>query len=1025
MRKLPFLGLALLLLASQLLFAQTKTISGKVTDSKDGSPLQGVSVQVKGSTTGTVTATDGSFSIVAPASASTLVISSLGFDSKEVAVTGASLSISLVNSESRSLDEIVVVGYGTNSKRNLAGNIAQVKGADIRNLPVPDLTAALQGRAAGVFVEAGNGKVGEGIKMRIRGSSSIAGSNEPLYVVDGVPVVGGLSGSATADINFNDVESFEILKDASAAAIYGSRASNGVVLITTRRGKAGKTSFNVSSQYGWNKPTNDDRGFLNAKEYIDYFTMAAENAAKYHYNRADNWRGYASEQAAINDMLTYVRGRFNRYSGGTDWANGAVNTNWEKLAFQDADNGQIDVSASGGNDKTKFFLSGNTSKQDGILIGNKFKKSGARLNLDNEATSWLKLGFNLSITKVDRDRVPADNQFTTPMQIVALSPITPVRDPEGNLYNTPTTTYYNPLLDYEGATWKLQSWRNQGKVFADVSLLKGLTFRSELGLDVINQDEERYWGPNTLTGNVSPTVKGVASNSFYRNTRTLIGNYLSYGTTIAGMHKIDANVGMSYENIRSRYATVGGQGFPDETLRTLASASEITSGSASIDEDALVSYFGRATYVFDKKIIVNASARVDGSARFGKDHKYGFFPAASLGWILSDYDFLKSSSFISFLKPRVSYGVTGNNAIGLYAANRTYAPSSYALVPALALASPGNDDLKWETTEQLDAGLEFGFFKGRLTGEFDYYVKKTKDLLYSQPTTSISGVTTVVSNIGSMENKGVEFVLNSTNIATRDFTWTSSFNIARNKNKVTKLDGEQTVIRGDARFANSIVVGQPIGIFYGVKYAGVDVQNGDPLFYEADGKTTTNDYSLAGTDFIIGDPNPDWIGGLTNTVAYKGLELSFMFQGVFGNQVQDGAGGFMSASADWFDNQTRDQLNSWKKPGDITNVPEARLNRFGDFASPSISSRYISDAGYVRLKTVSLGYTLPKSVTTRLRINSARFFVTGVNLLTITDYKGWDPEVNTDYRSGNVNQGSDFYAAPQIKSIVFGLTLGL
>lgn len=298
-------------------------------------------------------------------------------------------------------------------------------------------------------------------------------------------------------------------------------------------------------------------------------------------------------------------------------------------------------------------------------------------------------------------------------------------------------------------------------------------------------------------------------------------------------------------------------------------------------------------------------------------------------------------------------------------------------------------------------------------------------MLLAVPTPSPSGTTSVLGNIGEMENKGIEFSLNTVNVSSKDFKWTTSINVARNKNKMLKLDGEQTeILSNDARYANAVIIGQPIGIFYGAKFAGADPANGDPLFYLQDGKTTTNVYDDAGK-FIVGDPNPDWIGGISNTLTWKGLELNFLFQGVFGNQVTDGGGGFMSASGDWFDNQTRDQLKRWQNPGDITNVPQARLNRWGDFDSPSFSSRYVYDASYVRLKNLTLAYNLPSAIANRIKLSNARFYVSGVNLVTITDYPGWDPEVNTDYRAGNVNQGGDFYAAPQIKSIVVGLTIGL
>ena len=388
---------------------------------------------------------------------------------------------------------------------------------------------------------------------------------------------------------------------------------------------------------------------------------------------------------------------------------------------------------------------------------------------------------------------------------------------------------------------------------------------------------------------------------------------------------------------------------------------------------------------------------------------------------------MKSVNWLSFLKIRGSYGIVGNNTgIGFYSANAQYGSVKYGTSPGgLGISNFGNDDLRWEKVATTDIGLEFGLFKNRISAEFSWYNKKTTDMLLAVPTTSPSGTTSVLGNIGEMENKGIELSLNTINIAGKNLKWTTNINIARNKNRVLKLDGEQKeILSNDSRYANAVIIGQPLGVFYGVKYAGVDPTNGDPIYYNPDNKTTTNVYDDAGK-FIIGDPNPDWIGGINNTVSYKGLELSVLFQGVFGNQVQDGGGGFMSASGDWFDNQTRDQLKRWQNPGDITDVPQARLNRWGDFDSPQMSTRYVYDASYVRLKNLTLAYNLPTSVANKLKISYARFYVSGVNLHTFTKYPGWDPEVNTDYRSGNVNQGSDFYAAPQIKSIVVGLTIGL
>ncbi len=1021
MRKLLFLLISFLTISSQS-WAQTREVTGKVTD-VNGAPLSGVSVKVKGSNAGTSTGDDGTYSIVLPKRLNTLIFSSIGFDDQEVDVKGSVINITL-SQTSKNLNEVVITGYGTQVKRDVTSVIARVKGSDVQNMPVADLSQTLQGRAAGVFVEAQNGKIGEGIKIRIRGASSLNGSNEPLYVVDGVPLVGGVYGSASSDINFNDVESFEILKDASAAAIYGSRAANGVILITTKRGKAGKTRFTLNTQYGVQNPTNK-RGFLNAAEYIELFKEAAVNTAKYHYNRAGNWRGYASEAAAIADMTTYVENRFTRYSGYSDWRTLQTNSNWEDAAFnEDARTSNIELSAQGGTERNKFYFSGGINDQDGILIANKFKRLSLRFNMDNQLNSWLKMGLNMSLSKTDRKRLSADNAFNTPMQLVAMSPITPFRNQAGVLYNTPTTTYYNGLIDVEDAENNARGYRNQGNIYAESRIAKGLTLRNELGLDMVNQSDERFWGSRTDGG---AGIGGAAWAQWFRNTRWTTNNYFNYVTTIKDKHKVDATLGMSFENRYDEYSFVEGENFADESIKTLAGAGTITGGSTTHDMNNLVSYFARANYSFNRKYLISLNARIDGDSRFGSNYKYGTFPSVSAGWIISDEEFMKNTKWLSFLKLRASYGIVGNNSgVGFYSSIPQYGSIKYGTTGAgLGITNFGNDDLRWEKVTTTDVGFEFGLFNNRLSGEFSWYNKKTTDMLLAVPTPSPSGTTSVLGNVGEMENKGVEISLNSTNVVTRNFKWTTSINAARNKNKMLKLDGQQKeILPSDARYSNAVIIGQPIGIFYGVKYAGVDPANGDPLFYEQDGKTTTNVYGDAGK-FIIGDPNPDWIAGISNTISWKGLELNFLFQGVFGNQVQDGAGGFMSASADWFDNQTRDQLKRWKNPGDITNVPQARLNRFGDFDSPSMSSRYVYEASYVRLKNLTLGYNLPQNILSKAKLSNARIYVSGVNLLTFTKYPGWDPEVNTDYRAGNVNQGSDFYAAPQIKSIVVGLTVGL
>ena len=1012
MRKKLSILASFLLMTVQLLVAQNKTISGKVSDA-NGSPIAAASVTAKGTQIGTATKEDGTFTLVVPASTKALVISSIGYASTEAVLTGASLNIVLKNNVNTDA-EVIVVGYGTKLKKDLTGNISRIKGTEIANTPVANFTQALQGRAAGVFVEANNGKVGEGVKVRIRGTTSITGNNAPLYVVDGVPINSDpISGNSLADLNSNDIETFDILKDASAAAIYGSRAANGVVLITTKKGRAGKTNLSVNMQYGSNMPTGY-RGFLDAKEYVDLLREAAINSDKIEGVDPLDPTQYAGS------WLQFAEKRLTRYSGWSDWKKLETNTNWEKLAFnQDAKTKSFDVNASGGNEKTRFYISGSYANQDGIIVGNNFSRISSRINLDHEVSSKLKVGFNLGLARTISNRVSNDNDFSTPIQLVALSPITPLRDKNGVMYDRPTTTYYNGLIELESSKYVSTIFRNIGSAYLNYKIVKDLVFKSEFGIDLQNQTDDQYSGSRSINGSAT---NGFGAYDGYRAFTYNTNNYFNYAKAF-GDHDLDFTLGMSFQKSSAEANRVTGEDFPDDYLQTLASAGRITGGYSSKSDYSILSYFSRLNYKFNNKYLVGLSGRMDGSSVFGANNRYGFFPAVSAGWIISEEDFMKSLDWLSFLKIRASYGISGSDGVPNRFASRTlYSSSKNNNSSALVASQIGNPNLKWEKSTQLDLGIDFGVFNNRLTGEIDYYTRNTSDLFYNVPIPGTTGFASWLVNIGSMENKGLELVLNSVNITNKDFKWTTSLNVSKMENKITKLDGDQTTIPGnDGRYLNSLIVGQPIGVFYGPKFVGADKDNGDALYLKEDGKTTTNDYNEAG-NFVVGNPNPDMIAGLQNTLNYKGVELSVLFQGVFGNQILNGAGGFMSASFDWFDNQTRDQLNRWQKKGDVTMVPQLRLGYGNGIGA---SSRYVEDGDYIRLKNVTLAYNLPKALLNRVKLSSARVYFTGVNLATFTKYSGWDPEVNTDYRASNRNQGGDFYAAPQIKSLTFGINLGL
>ncbi len=1022
MRKLLFLVISLLTIGQ--VWAQTKEVTGKVTDAKDGSPLVGATVKVKGVSKSTVTDAAGAFRISFTGNSATLQISSVGFESQEVSVTGGDVSIAMTVSTT-SLNEVVVVGYGTKIKRDITGSVAKVSAKEIGNTPVTSFESALQGRAAGVQITQQNGKLGQGINIRIRGSASVTAGNEPLYVVDGIPLIttnlssNGAQTNPLTDININDIESIEILKDASAAAIYGSRASNGVVLITTKKGKSGKSKIEFSYMTGLQTPTNKME-FMNAQEYVEYFRLAAA-AAK----RID----------PSFDYVAFNESRLQRYSAGnTDYQTYKVNTDWQEQAFQRAPISQYDMNFSGGNDKTTYFMSGQYLDQTGIIVRNSFKRYNGRLNVDQKLNNWLNVGMNMSFARSLNKRVSNDNAFSTPLQIVALSPITPVIDPRtgqtsGALDlntgrpNTNFPVYYNPMLSVENGFYNTITNRTLGNLYANITLAKGLTFRSEFGVDQLNQNEENYNGRLTARNSGVPSGSGFNSSDQILNYNT--NNFLRYFKTFNEKHDVDVVAGMSFQEYKLTSNSASGEQFPSDAFKKIASAASKTDAQSSETQFAFLSYFARANYKFNNKYLLALSGRYDGSSRFGANNRYGFFPAVSAGWIISEEKFMERVQWMSFLKLKTSYGLTGNAEIGNFASRGLFSgDAGYGGIPGTRPTQLANPNLKWETTASFDVGIETGILNNRIVIEADYYTRNTKDLLLSVEVPGTSGFASQIQNKGRLENKGFEITFTSENIVKRDFRWTTSINFSRNRNKITDLAGQE--LGGGQNRARE---GQALGVFVAREFAGADPANGDALYYKntlkADGtrdRSTTNDYNQA-EEVIIGNPNPDFIYGVRNTFNYKGIELEVLLQGVQGNELYYGGGQYMSASgSNGYDNQTRDQLNSWKKPGDITNVPEARL-----FLANGVdpSSRYIADGSFMRVKSVTLGYTLPQAITQKLKIERARVYLRGQNLFTSTKYQGWDPEVNADFQASNINQGVDFYSAPQIRAIVFGINIGL
>jgi len=1019
--------------------AQNRKISGVVTNAEDNSILPGVTVTAKGfAGVGTITDFNGKYSLDVPAGATVLEFSFIGMETQEIVIgTGSTIDVALMPS-SIDIEEVMVVGYGTQIKSKITGNISNVKGEALKNTPVPSVQQALQGKTAGVFIEAANGKSSSITRMRIRGSSSVTATNEPLFIVDGVPVSteslnqSGAAINPLTSINVNDIESVDVLKDASSTAIYGSRGANGVVLITTKKGKAGATKINVNMQYGFSNPSNY-REFMNTDQFIAYFREAAYNS--------DMLEGYDSKNVPgdyAGSWLQSAERRFKRYSGwaavldpsqtvaGKDFVNSSVNTDWQKEAFQTGGLQMVDLSASGGTDKLKYYLSGSYNNQQSIIVGNGLERFSARLNVDNKINSFLEIGLTQSVSRTNIMQVAADNAFSSPMQLVALAPITPVRDLNGVLYGTPTTTYYNGLIDVEDAQRNILETRSTTNGYLKISLIKGLSWRNEFGFDLYNLKENSRYGKRTDSGQ---GVNGYGFSNYGQNQNLIGKSYFDYVASF-GDYSVSAVAGTEMQVGAVDNAYVEGQNFASEDLKTLAAAGVITNGSSSRSHVAFLSYFSRVNFDFKSKYLFTAAARIDESSRFGVDNRRGFFPALSAGWVLTKEDFLANNSIVSFLKIRSSYGLTGNAGIGNFAHLGLYGVSSYNSAPGLTPSQIVNKNLGWESTAQSDFGLDFGFFQNRISGEIDYYSKNTDDLLLDIPVPATSGFLVQTRNIGSVQNKGFEFLLNTNNLI-GNFKWNTSFNISINKNEVTNLGGLDVIDAGSSRFMNVVKVGQPLGVFYGAEYAGVDPATGDAIWYknekDASGNiinpdATTNDFGLA--NFIeLGKPTPDLIGAITNTLQYKGLELAFTFQGVTGNKIHLAGDTYMAANGAWYDNQTVDQLGSWKKPGDITTIPQARLGYSN--GDQGRSSRFLSDGSYIKLRSLTVSYTLPFNLVKKLKMDNVRVYMQGQNLYTFTKYVGWDPEVSTDFAVSNIVSGVDFYSAPQPRSITFGLSIGL
>ncbi|MDO7885253.1 SusC/RagA family TonB-linked outer membrane protein [Hymenobacter cheonanensis] len=1003
----------LLVMAALPAIAQTQAVTGRVVGT-DGSPVPGATVVERGTTNGVSSGADGNFTLAVQPGA-TLIISSVGYTSQTVAVGGRSTINITLAASATDLAEAVVVGYGSQSKADVTGAVTQISGSVVENQPVTSFEQSIQGRTPGVVINQGSGKLGQGINIQVRGTSSVTASNRPLYVIDGAPITfqdqsqaGDEPLNPLADLNPNDIESISILKDASASAIYGSRASNGVVLITTKKGRQGATKVNVGYYYGTSAPTRF-RQFLNADQYRTLLGESMTNGLN--ISATDPNADYANLTEAF------------LYEGGIDY-NSTYNTPWDRLAFRnqgkyklfgsDAANlAQYDFSAAGGDAKTRFYLSGTFNDQKGIIIGNRFRRGSIRLNIDHNIFESLKVGLNVSLARTVNDRVSGDNAFSNPLQLNALTPLQPEFDPTTGRLNA-STIYYNNLIDQELGSNRAGTYRSFSTAYLNWVPVKGLTLRTEVGGDFLNLNEDLVRGAGTQDGGAN----GYAFNSQTQTVNYTNTNTATYTFNAGDDHHFDVLVGESYQRADTKVTAAEGRGFPTTEFTRIASAAIKTGGNTSFGTAySFLSYFARANYNFRGKYLLSGSVRRDGSSRFGSANPYGTFGAGSVGYLLSEESFLKDNTIINYLKLRASYGVTGNAEIGNFSSRRLVSALPYADQSGIAPdAALGNPNLSWETTKQVDFGIEFGFLNNRISGEVDVYQKNTTGLLLNRQLQLVSGYTTITENVGSLRNKGLEIALNG-RILDGDFKWTVGANMSFNRNVILNLP---TPIIPTGNTISRVMQDQPLGVFYTKKYAGVDPSNGDALYYNADG-TTTKSYAAAPIQ-KVGNPNPKFTGGVNTNLSFKGFDLTALGQFTYGNDIYNAAGIYQSANADYLDNQTVDQLNRWQKAGDITNVPQAR---YGASNGTQTSSRWIQDGSFFRIKTVTLGYNLPTDLVKHGYMQSVRVYLTGQNLATFTKYTGYDPEVNT-YGLGTANYllGHDFYTPPLAKTYLLGVNIG-
>ncbi|MEQ9443453.1 MAG: TonB-dependent receptor [Cyclobacteriaceae bacterium] len=969
------------------------SVTGKVTD-EDNEALPGATVLEMGTTNGTITDINGNFSLSAAEDA-TLIFSYVGYRQVEVPVNGRSVIDVKLLLDVASLDEIVVVGYGTVKKSDLTGSVSSISAEDLTAYPSINPIQALQGRTAGLQIRPTSGEPGASYTVRIRGASSINAASDPIYVVDGF--VGGVLPPA------EDIESIEVLKDASATAIYGSRGANGVIMVTTKRGKEGEARIDFNASYSLQDQIKK-LDVLNREEFIDYHQ---------------------------------------ELSPGFVYANG--DTDWQEAITRTGKIQNYQLSVSGGSDKTRYYLSGVYYDQEGIVLSSEFNRVSLQSNIDVEPVERVKFGANLFLNREKRTGISTSAISTSYFYIPALT----IYNEDGT-YASASPTSNNPYATTVEPTDERLNDRMQANVYGELTILDGLIFRSTFGASSVSGRRGRYT-PTTLAAGLDVGGNGMVDTD--RTTITLNENYLSYTKQLFDLHSLNVVGGYSYQKEFNEFAGARGSSYITDAFLywNLGSSTVWGAPTSGQSQSELTSWYGRVNYSFSDRYLLTFTTRYDGSSTFSENHKWALFPSGAIAWNAKNEAYMQDISWLSQLKIRASYGKTGNQAINPYQtlARFSFAPAVFGstVTNGVKPTAVANNNLTWETTNQTDLGADIGVLEDRITVTADYYIKNTKDLLFELPLPQYSGYGFQLANIGEVENRGFEFALSSRNLVGK-LKWNMAFNISFNQNKVLKLpDGEDILYSahpGHLSFlTNSAILkeGEPVGMFYGHLYNGVyqegddfvpgsgfDQEPGGERYRDINGRdengelTGEPDGMLNNDDrTIIGNPHPDFIWGWTNSFNFGGFDLNLFFQGSQGNDIfsysllelgrMNGINGLRSRL-----------LNRWSPENTDTNVPSANPGR-----TYRASDQWVFDGSYIRLKNISLGYTIPNKLVEKAGIRRLRIYVSAQNVLTISDYPGVDPEVNYQTNSAeqrNKNVGFDYGSYPNAKSFTVGLNLG-